>query len=156
MFGLNTQLSSSMTLTVQPPPTVASDLSSTYQFTTLTAKVQEPLATLPPSTVSTAFPCPVLPPCFLPTFLLLMRLQIQYRSRFSLSQPPHRSTLSLSISLTGPNTVHPLPLCHTPFHFLDRTMQLPKEALASPSTRPHYSTRPRSPPRSSLDMRSYR
>ena len=68
MFGLNTQLSPSMSLTVRPPPIVASDLSSTYQFTTFTAEVQEPSATLPPSSVSTAFPslpCPsfLLPPC---------------------------------------------------------------------------------------------
>ena len=93
---------------------------------------------------------PFLPMFFLPAFLVLKRLHCQYQSRFSLSHPPHRSTLSLSISLTGPNTVHPLTLCYTPFPFLARMIQPPKDALPSPSTPPL------SPPRSSLRIPSYR
>src|SRR5258706_14749229 len=123
-----------MSLTMHPPPTVASGLSSAYQFTTFIAEVQQPSAMLPPSTVSTAFLSPV------PAFLVLKRLPCQHKSRFSLSHPPHRSTVSLSVSLTGPNTVRPLPLSHMPLPYLGRVMQPPNEALASPSVRPRYST----------------
>ena len=101
MSGLNTQLSPSMSLTMHPPPTVASGLSWTYKFTTLFAEVQEPSATLPPPTVPTAFPSPELPPCLPCTEVTPIPAQEPVFS----SHPPHRSTLSLSISLTGPNTV---------------------------------------------------
>src|SRR5258706_4524445 len=45
---------------------------------------------------------------FLPAFLVLKQLRCQHKSQFSLPHPPHCSTLSLSNSLTGPNTVHAL------------------------------------------------
>jgi len=52
-----------MSLTIQPPPTVASDLSCTYQFTLpFIAGVQESSATLPSSAVAVAFPSPALSP----------------------------------------------------------------------------------------------
>src|SRR5258706_2276773 len=105
-----------MSLTIQPPPAVASDLSSTYQLTTFIAEVQEPSATPPPSNVSTAFPFPALPP-FLPAFLVLNRLQCQHKSLFSHSRPPRRSTLSLSIySMVQTPYAHSRgPICPFPF-----------------------------------------
>jgi len=45
---------------------------------------------------------------FLPAFLVLKQLRCQHKSQFSLPHPLHCSTLSLSNSLTGPNTVHAL------------------------------------------------
>ena len=82
----------------------------------LVAEVQEPSATLPPSALDAAFLSPVPPPD-----LVMKRLRCQHKGRFSLSHPPHpphRSTLSLSVSLTGPNTGRALPL---PIYFFRLT-----------------------------------
>ena len=87
--------------------------------------------------------------CCLP-FSCPSRPQCQHKSRFSLSHPPHHSTPSLGISLTGPNAVRELPLSHISLSFLDWATQLPKGAPASPSTRPRYSIGLPSPVPSSL------
>ena len=51
--------------------------------------------------------------------LVLKRLSYQHKNWFSLPHPPYRSTVSLSISLTGPNTVCVLPLSYMPLPLLD-------------------------------------
>ena len=99
-----------MSLTIRPPPPVASDLSSTYQCTTCYYRGSGAVSY---STVSATFPSPVLPP----VFLVLARLQCQNTSRFSLSHPSHGSTLSLGISLTGPYTVCVLPHSYMPLPY---------------------------------------
>ena len=87
--------------------------------------VQELPATLPPSALHAAFHSPVLPPglpCTEATPMPAQELVLSFPS-------PHRSRLSLIISLTGPNTVRTLPLSHMPFPFLDWATLPPKERL---------------------------
>ena len=114
----------------------------------LITEVQGPSPALPPSTLYATCPPPS-------AFLVPKRLRCQHKRQSPLSHPPHRSTLSLSSSLTGPNTVHALPLSHMPLPFLDRAMLPPKGAPTSLSTRPRYSTGPRSPVPPSLRMPSH-
>src|SRR5258706_12252004 len=119
-----------MPLTLNPLPTIASDLTSTYQFTAFIAEVQEPSATPPPSTVPTTFPSSVLPPYLPCTEATPMPAQVPV---FFFPSPVRHS---LSKSLTDPTTVRPLPLYRMPLSFLDLATQPPKEAPAPPSTRP--------------------
>src|SRR5258706_7087915 len=132
-----------MPLTLNPLPTIASDLPATYQFTAFIAEVQEPSATPPPSTVPTTFPSSVLPPYLPCTEATPMPAQVPV---FFFPSPVRHS---LSKSLTDPTTVRPLPLYRMPLSFLDLATQPPKEAPAPPSTRPP------SPAPSSLRMPSH-
>ena len=150
MSGINTQLSPSMPLTMNPPPAVASDLSSTYKFTTFITEVQEPSATPLLSTVSTAFPYPVCPPCLPCTELTPMPAQ---EPVFSCPSPTSLDALA-EYFFDGPK--HRTPTTAMLLPLSDRATQLRKEAPVSPSTRPRYSTRPRSPAPSSLRMPSHR
>jgi len=154
--GLTPKLAPSMSLTIQPSPTVASPL--TYQFA------------LPPFMAGFRNYQPfyhhlLCLPLSLPLSFIhvLKRLRRQHKTQSSISHPPHRSTLSPSISLST-DTVSIPPLSQPPPPFLDRATQPPKEAptsgwsristLASPSTQPYYSTRPPSPVPASLRSRA--
>ena len=86
------------------------------------AEVHEPSAT-PPSTIwHASFPSPVLPPGLTCSEATPMPAQEPVLSIPS----PARSTLSLSIYLTGPNTVCALPLSHMSLPVIDWTTLLPK------------------------------
>ena len=92
LSGLNPRLSFNI-LNNTATAYVASDLSSTYHFTPpCIAEVQGAVCALPPCCLPLSFPAAV---------LVLAPPEYQHKSWFSLSRTPHRSTLSLSMSLTA-------------------------------------------------------
>ena len=123
----NNQVTSTTIGATNTATAYASELASTYQFTT--SFCGGPGTASQPATICFAcclpFACPSSRPC-------TEESPIQHKSRFSLPHPPHHSMLSLSIFLTDPNTVRTPPLSLVPVPFFSRAAQLPKGAPVSP------------------------